>query len=402
MTNTNKSNNTTGVTMGGHPKGSTTANILDEKRRIELATHSAVQLLAETQSKKKWSGSRIEKGALTKIIKKVKQDYQLPDNIIILESTVRQRLKRSTKSGYCGLTSPMMEIEPYIVSIIIQLANMRVPITSSQGLGLCNSIIQGTKFQKVMEDYKKKFCQNFTDELGPSYWRGFLKWNKELIRSKKPVRFEAKRVEWCTYLNMQEIYDKIYSQLVEVGLAVQHPEPVWHDKDGNVVDEEHLAVGLKSRFELIHPDWLIFVDEVGCNTSQTKDGQVGGEKFLCTADGWPQMRSATEDAIFTVLGFTAASGALLMCAIIFAAKEVKKEWVLGFDPFALWVGDDNNFEENTGNGISFPHGSILHFQWSKHTLFLLCFREWKYIRGTANSDASSNWYIRGIWPLNKP
>jgi hypothetical protein len=84
---------------------------------------------------------------------------------------------------------------------------------------------------------------------------------------------------------MQEIYDKIYSQLVEVGLAVQHPEPVWHDKDGNVVDEEHLAVGLKSRFELIHPDWLIFVDEVGFNTSQTKDGQVGGEKFLCTADG---------------------------------------------------------------------------------------------------------------------
>jgi hypothetical protein len=63
----------------------------------------------------------------------------------------------------------MMEIEPYIVSIIIQLANMRVPITSSQGLGLCNSIIQGTKFQKVMEDYKKKFCQNFTDEFGPSY-----------------------------------------------------------------------------------------------------------------------------------------------------------------------------------------------------------------------------------------
>jgi hypothetical protein len=51
--NANKSNNTTGVTMGGHPKGSTTANILDEKRRIELATHSAVQLLAETQSKKK-------------------------------------------------------------------------------------------------------------------------------------------------------------------------------------------------------------------------------------------------------------------------------------------------------------------------------------------------------------
>ena len=118
--------------------------------------------------------------------------------------------------------------EQYLVSIIIQLANMWVPITSSQGLALCNSIIQGTKFQKVIKDYKMKYGQNFTDVLGPSYWRGFLKQNKELIRSKRPVRFEAKRAEWCTYINMQVMYDEIYSQLVEVGLAVRHPEPVWH------------------------------------------------------------------------------------------------------------------------------------------------------------------------------
>ena len=88
--NANKYNNTAGVTTGGRPKGSTTANILDQKKRIELATQSAVQLLAETLSKKKRSGSSIEKGALTEIIMKVKQDYQLPDNIVILESTVHQ------------------------------------------------------------------------------------------------------------------------------------------------------------------------------------------------------------------------------------------------------------------------------------------------------------------------
>jgi hypothetical protein len=84
---------------------------------------------------------------------------------------------------------------------------------------------------------------------------------------------------------MQEMYNVVSSQLVEVGLALRHPEPVWCNKDDNIVNEEHLAVGLKSAFKLIHPDWLIFVDEVGCNTSQTKDGQVGGEKFLCAVDG---------------------------------------------------------------------------------------------------------------------
>jgi hypothetical protein len=52
--------------------------------------------------------------------------------------------------------------------------------------------------------------------------------------------------------------------------------------------EKEQAVGLQSEYELIHPEWLVFVDEVGSNTSQTKDGHVGGETYLCAADGRPQ------------------------------------------------------------------------------------------------------------------
>jgi hypothetical protein len=33
---------------------------------------------------------------------------------------------------------------------------------------------------------------------------------------------------------------------------------------------------------------MIFVDEVGNNTSQAKDGQVGGKTYLCSKDGQPQ------------------------------------------------------------------------------------------------------------------
>ena len=38
-----------------------------------------------------------------------------------------------------------------------------------------------------------------------------------------------------------------------------------------------------------------------------------------------------------VLGFTAANGNPIMCAIIFAAKTLEDEWGLGLDPFAEWV-----------------------------------------------------------------
>ena len=66
--------------------------------------------------------------------------------------------------------------------------------------------------------------------------------------------------------------------------------------------------------------------------SQTKDGNIGGQKLLCGKEQRPQQRSATKDAHFTVLGFTAANGLPVMCAIIFAAKELEESWVLGFDP----------------------------------------------------------------------
>ncbi len=125
--------------------------------------------------------------------------------------------------------------------------------------------------------------------------------------------------------------------LCTVGMACEHPEPVWRDENGKVVESKEEAFGCKSEFELIHPEHLIFVDEVGSNTFQTKDGQVGGQTYLCTADGRPQNRAATKDAHFTVLGFTVATGEPLLCAIIFAAKTLKQEWVTGFDPFAEWV-----------------------------------------------------------------
>jgi hypothetical protein len=65
---------------------------------------------------------------------------------------------------------------------------------------------------------------------------------------------------------------------------------------------------------------LVFVDEVGSNTSQTMESRVGGQTYLCTKEGGPQLSTATKDANFTILGFTTGNGKLLMCAIIFAAK----------------------------------------------------------------------------------
>jgi hypothetical protein len=161
---------------------------------------------------------------------------------------------------------------------------------------------------------------------------------------------------------MEEMYLEIYKNLHSAGIACEHPEALWRDKNGDVVEEKEQAFGCKSKYEVVHPDHLIFVDEVGSNTSQTKDGQVGGETYLCAVDGRPQNRAATKDAHFTVLGFTAASGEPLLCAIVFAAKTLKHDWITGFDQFAVWVGDEDNFEENCGDGRTYPFGPTCIFR----------------------------------------
>jgi hypothetical protein len=67
---------------------------------------------------------------------------------------------------------------------------------------------------------------------------------------------------------MKEMYTEVYSHLAERGLAVKYSENVWRNAEGEIVKEEQ-AVGLKSEYELIHPELVVFVDEVGSNTRLT-------------------------------------------------------------------------------------------------------------------------------------
>jgi hypothetical protein len=75
-------------------------------------------------------------------------------------------------------------------------------------------------------------CSSEVKKLGKSYWKNFLKRKRHFIRAKKAVKFENKRSEWCNYLNMEKMYNKVYRILCSAGIACEHPEPVWRDKNG--------------------------------------------------------------------------------------------------------------------------------------------------------------------------
>ena len=75
------------------------------------------------------------------------------------------------------------------------------------------------------------------------------------------------------------MYELIIEELCLAGVAEELDTPKWMDMNGKEVDEE-LAYGCKVTHAVTYPEWIIFMDEVGSDTSQKGDGHIGGEKRL--------------------------------------------------------------------------------------------------------------------------
>jgi hypothetical protein len=105
------------------------------------------------------------------------------------------------------------------------------------------------------------------------------------------LSFCCHNILYCTvsqhnYLNIEEIYEEIYQNLCIAGHACEHPKPLWRDKNGNAVESKENAFGLKSKYELINPDWLIFVDECGSIPCRQRMDKPGGRfTFALLIDG---------------------------------------------------------------------------------------------------------------------
>jgi hypothetical protein len=83
------------------------------------------------------------------------------------------------------------------------------------------------------------------------------------------------------------------------GVAVRLPDAVWVNKNQDKTTED-LAFGRKATHLLSRPDYVIFVDEVGSNTSQEGDGALSGEKKIVGRGLVPRETAATNDSHFTV------------------------------------------------------------------------------------------------------
>ena len=124
----------------------------------------------------------------------------------------------------------MLEVEPYLVELIIKLADMRTPITTSQGLQLANSLIKGTSVEEKVIEWKKKYCKSFQlgagkPELGREYWQQFMKRNEHLIRSKRLLNLMSNVPNGVTIAICWRCARKFTKTSAQQGLPVNTQSP---------------------------------------------------------------------------------------------------------------------------------------------------------------------------------
>jgi hypothetical protein len=156
--------------------------------------------------------------------------------------------------------------------------------------------------------------------LSTSYFKGFMKRHRKVVKSKKPRKFPKDQKDWATYENINKMYDNVYQAMVDCGIACY-------------MDEEEVNAVLEN------PQYCLFVDECGNNTNQKDGGNCNqrGVIGLTSSNEAAPEECATSDIRATVMSYTAATGKPVMCVIILQGETKDLPFLVrqGFD----WMAD---------------------------------------------------------------
>jgi hypothetical protein len=358
----------------GRPKDSTNKAKLKKNQDIIDATTEIAQMYKELRNKT--TKKNLPNGALDELIKTTLTSKNLP-----LDSVNREAiLSRYRRNNLTGISkhrqSPLLEIEPLIVEWCLKMAKIGMALNRENVIDLTSELIQGTEFEKKFKDFKKvryidgKRTNGEKFQVGKTWYNGFMLRNKEALRRGKCKVRDIKRHTWCTYENFRNMYDCVYLSMVESGVAEELSEAVMYDVNGEVTTNVDEMYGRPSKYRMVKPENLVFVDETGCNTNQKDDGYAGGEQFvLPRVPDESGLVGATTDIHFTVLCFTSGTGEPILCAVILKSnkdiKDIPVCWKLGIDirkNVETGRTEAETIQLNHGEGKAYPSGPTCTYQ----------------------------------------
>ena len=128
----------------GRPKGTTNKSKMENKQLKIDVTNEITEEYNKLMMDAVNSTEKIKRGTLCELIDRKKRERGVEFEIkhqTICRRIVRQKLFHTHRGGH---RSPLEEIEHIAVSIMIQMARIRQPLSPSKGLSLINNLISGT------------------------------------------------------------------------------------------------------------------------------------------------------------------------------------------------------------------------------------------------------------------
>jgi hypothetical protein len=170
---------------------------------------------------------------------------------------------------------------------------------------------------------------------------------------------------------------------------------VYQDIEVNfVLEDDPHRFDRATKHVLTHPEQVLFVDEVGANTSQKQDRNIGGRKLVVAHGTWPHERNSYTDCHFTVLGFTAANGTRVVCAVVVTAKHLTAFEATGINylsKYYLQFGrKDSKIWVQKRVWSLVLHGANMWVHGRRHTLFCILQRKRIHHKSPIGWDAETN------------
>lgn len=279
---------------GGRPKGTTNANKKKKKDALTECRNAIAREYFNEREKGESTSKPLPNNYLKKLIERKKEEYGIDGEVEINSRTIMKRYQRHAKdperhqleSVHPGTSSPLHDVEKVILQIIFGMQQVRQPMYKEEVIALMNEVIKGTHHEEEFREFKeKRLSSGAVDNsgllVGERWWQGFLQRHKAELESKKCVRFASDRADWTRMETFIDMYNSIYAEMADAGVAVKLDTPIFTDRNGKEVPEDSPdKYGSKQEYKVVHPHLILFADETGCNTSQKKDGNVGGRKAV--------------------------------------------------------------------------------------------------------------------------
>ena len=104
-----------------------------------------------------------------------------------------------------------------------------------------NNLIYQTHTQERLAEFQKSRKLGGDDfkhvTVTKAWWRGFLRQHAHEIVTKQGEKFALNQSKWTALPNIKQMYEVIYDEMIDVGVAVARQTPIFTDVDDNPVDE---------------------------------------------------------------------------------------------------------------------------------------------------------------------